>query len=130
MNSEADIAIFEFEDYRLFLISDEKLFIAKEKSSEWFFYFQKEGNIKVDDDEEDDSLNYGVENDENVSKKKRSQEEKMKELEKKKLQKKEAAKKAESLLFKDFQVFNLKSVGSIYFDQGPISLITLKFGSS
>jgi hypothetical protein len=129
--SEADVSIYDFENYRLFVISDEKLYILKEKSNEWFFFFQREGIIKSQFfNEENESSDEDAEDVDISEKKKQNKEDEMREAEAQMIFQKEAAKKAQNVIFNENEVFDLKNVKSISFDQGPIPFITLKAGTS
>lgn len=131
MVSEADVSIYDFENYRLFVISDEKLYILKEKSNEWFFFFQREGIIKSQFfNEENESSDEDAEDVDISEKKKQNKEDEMREAEAQMIFQKEAAKKAQNVIFNENEVFDLKNVKSISFDQGPIPFITLKAGTS
>ena len=124
LNSEADISAYDFEDYRLFIISNDKLYILKEKSNEWFFFFQKDNAKK--DQNYDESSDEEAEDQDIADKTKFNKEKELKEMENQKIFQMEAAKKAQNVIFNENEVFNLQNTKSIAFDQGPTLLITLK----
>ena len=125
LNSEADISAYDFEDYRLFIISNDKLYILKEKSTEWFFFFKKDSTNKAQNYDEESS-DEEAEDQDVADKKKLSKEKELQEIENQKIFQMEAAKKAQNVIFNENEVFNLQNTKSIAFDQGPTLLITLK----
>lgn len=124
---------FDFEDFKLFVISENKLYILKENSEKWFFFFQKEGIVKTQEDEYLDNSNDGS-SEESADKdaeqlKKTSKEKKEKENAEKILIKIQMAQKVQNTLFDTIATYDMKNISSVSFDQGPIPIISLKFGS-
>ena len=70
----------------------------------------------------------GDDDEETAKKKKKTKEEEIREKKIQLFQQTEAAIKAQNVIFNDNEIFNLKNVKNISFDQGPIALITLQFG--
>lgn len=96
-------------------------------SSEWFFFFQKEGIIKTEEDAENEEDEEHEEDELVAQKKKKKKEEKLNEIKQKMEFKRNRAEKIQNKLFTLVETYDLNSIVSISFDQGPIPLISMKF---